>query len=90
MTYKNKYALVGIMGILVGVSLFVGGCQAFGKYEYQGGLIDPPIQLPDFELAAADEQPFHLSDVEGDIALIYFGYTYCPDVCPLTNLTMLN
>ena len=33
---------------------------------------------------ATDGRPFHLSDVQGDYALIYFGYTFCPDVCPLT------
>jgi protein SCO1/2 len=81
---KSKYGVSWMMGILVGMSLFFVGCQAFGNYEYKGGHLDPPIQLPDFELAAADGQPFHLSDVEGDIALIYFGYTSCPDVCPLT------
>lgn len=29
-------------------------------------------------------RPLHLSDFEDDITLIYFGYTFCPDVCPLT------
>jgi protein SCO1/2 len=44
--------------------------------------------LPDFELAATNGQPFQLSEVKGDIALIYFGYTHCPDVCPLTMGTV--
>lgn len=58
------------------------GCQ--NSYEYQGNPVGGPLPLPDFELRATDGQPFRLSDVEGDIALIYFGYTFCPDVCPLT------
>ncbi len=61
------------------------GCQAFAPtYEFKGALLDPPLPVPDFELNSTKNQPFHLSDVKGDIALIYFGYTYCPDVCPLT------
>ncbi|MBN1220625.1 MAG: SCO family protein [Anaerolineae bacterium] len=80
MTLNHKF-LLGITAIVLG--MFLAGCQ-LGQYEYKGGLIDPPIQLPDFELTATDGHPFHLSDVEGDIALLYFGYTYCPDVCPLT------
>ena len=80
MNFKNK-RLWGIMGILVGLSLLSVACSG---YEYRGTVIDPPLPLPDFELMSASGQPFHLSDVEGDIALIYFGYTYCPDVCPLT------
>ena len=77
----NSKIILAMTAIFVGILL--AGCQ-LGQYEYKGGVIDPPIELPDFELAATDGQPFHLSDVEGDIALIYFGYTYCPDVCPLT------
>ncbi len=77
----NSKTLVSIA--LVALAIFLAGCR-LGQYEYKGGLIDPPIELPDFELTATDGQPFRLSDVEGDIALVYFGYTYCPDVCPLT------
>lgn len=61
------------------------GCQAFAPtYEFKGALLDPPLSVPDFELNSMTGQPFRLSDVKGDITLIYFGYTYCPDVCPLT------
>ncbi len=28
--------------------------------------------------------PFQLSDQQGKIVLIFFGYTNCPDVCPIT------
>ena len=82
---NQKYPIFWLVIILAGLALFGVGCQAFASdYEYKGVLLDPPLSLPDFELAATDGQPFHLSEVEGDIALIYFGYTFCPDVCPLT------
>ena len=29
-------------------------------------------------------QPFELAQLEGDFALLFFGFTNCPDVCPLT------
>jgi protein SCO1/2 len=32
---------------------------------------------------------FRLSDLRGKIVLLFFGYTYCPDVCPAT-LAELN
>lgn len=80
MNFKSKH-LWGMISVLIGLSLLSVACLG---YEYKGAVIDPPIPLPDFELMSTDGQPFHLSDVEGDIALIYFGYTYCPDVCPLT------
>lgn len=67
------------------VLLFSAGCQTYAStVQYKGSALDPPLSLPDFELMAANGQPFQLSELEGDIALVFFGYTYCPDVCPLT------
>lgn len=61
------------------------GCQVFETpYEFKGAVVEPAVPLPDFELMSTKGKPFHLSDVKGDITLVYFGYTYCPDVCPLT------
>jgi protein SCO1/2 len=83
MIYKSQS--FWIVFVFTSLSLLSMGCQIFvPAYEYKGTVVDPPLPLPDFELTAANGQPFHLSNVEGDIALIYFGYTYCPDVCPLT------
>jgi protein SCO1/2 len=59
-----------------------GGCAS--EYVYGGTVFDPPLELEDFELMDTSRQPFHLSDIKGDIALVFFGYTFCPDVCPLT------
>jgi protein SCO1/2 len=84
MTFRMTRPLVWF-SLLWGLSLFAVGCQALGAtHEFNGTVIEPPLALPDFELTATNGQPFHLSDVEGDFALIYFGYTFCPDVCPLT------
>ncbi|MGN6376867.1 MAG: SCO family protein [Sphingomonas sp.] len=33
---------------------------------------------------ARDGQTVTAADYRGKIVLLYFGYTYCPDVCPLT------
>jgi protein SCO1/2 len=41
----------------------------------------------DFELRGADG-PVALSDFRGKVVLLYFGYTWCPDICP-TNLAII-
>ncbi|MFN8453330.1 MAG: SCO family protein [Anaerolineae bacterium] len=82
-----KRAKVGL-GLTIALMVLVVtslGCQVFTPaYEFKGARLEPAAPLPDFELNSMTGQPFHLSDVKGDIALVYFGYTYCPDVCPLT------
>ncbi len=45
---------------------------------------DPANPAPALRLTNQDGQPFDLASLHGSIALVYFGYTHCPDVCPTT------
>jgi protein SCO1/2 len=47
-------------------------------------LLDPPKEVSDFTLTSDANAPFHLSDLRGKVAVLFFGYTHCPDVCPTT------
>ncbi|MFZ0789031.1 MAG: SCO family protein [Chromatiaceae bacterium] len=38
----------------------------------------------DFSLTDHQGRPFSLEQLRGKVVLLSFGYTYCPDVCPLT------
>lgn len=42
----------------------------------------------DFSLTTPESE-FRLSDYRGQVVVIYFGYTYCPDICP-TALAVMN
>lgn len=46
--------------------------------------LDPPRTLSDFTLPGKDGSPLSLSDLRGKYTLLFFGYTNCPDYCPLT------
>ena len=38
----------------------------------------------DFTLVKHDGSLFNLEDIRGQVAIIFFGFTHCPDVCPNT------
>jgi protein SCO1 len=45
---------------------------------------DPPVPVRNFELTNQDGQPVQLNDLRGKTVMLFFGYTHCPDVCPVT------
>jgi cytochrome oxidase Cu insertion factor (SCO1/SenC/PrrC family) len=55
-----------------------------------GSACDRPPALPiepiggDFALTDHHGQPFALDSQRGKVVLIFFGYSFCPDVCPTT------
>ncbi len=51
---------------------------------YVGQVVNPPIQVYDFEAPGSDEDLTRLSDTNGTWRVIFFGYMHCPDFCPLT------
>jgi len=36
------------------------------------------------ELTGHDGKPHRLADFKGKVVVVFFGFTYCPDVCPST------
>ena len=63
--------------------LFLVACGQ-QTHEFGGLTFDEPQTVPDFTLEAANEQAVSLSDFRGRYVFVYFGYTYCPDLCPDT------
>lgn len=49
------------------------------------GLFWPePRQLQSFSIVDHYNQAFELADMKGKWSLVFFGYTNCPDICPIT------
>jgi protein SCO1/2 len=53
------------------------------SYAYADVADAPPLELTD-----QAGRPFTLASLEGRPALVFFGYTHCPDVCPTTVGTL--
>jgi protein SCO1/2 len=49
-----------------------------------GSIIDPPMAAPEIALTDSTGQPLAFRSLEGNVVLLFFGYTNCPDECPLT------
>lgn len=47
-------------------------------------VLESPRLIDDVELTDQDGEPFRISELHDRIALVFFGFTNCPDVCPTT------
>jgi protein SCO1/2 len=52
--------------------------------SFRGTVLDPPKPIQDFALTDQNGGTFRLGDQQGNVVLLFFGYTFCPDVCPTT------
>ena len=68
----------------------VGGYYAGNMFKREApspvlaSVLQPPKEIRPFELTGGDGEKFTLDNLRGHWTLVYFGYTYCPDICPTT------
>lgn len=79
--------LGSLVVILVGILL----AYLFAKPPSFLGTTYEPLPAPEIDMPLADGTQFRLSDHKGQVILLFFGYTSCPDVCPttLSNLKLV-
>ena len=66
--------------VLILSLLFLFSCKEENPYSNFGG---------DFTLSSING-PWKLSNTNGKVRLLYFGFTHCPDVCPLSLSKLKN
>ncbi len=73
------------LGLII-AALMLGACHSDSpkNYTFHGTALEPAKSAPDFTLTDVSGRPFQLKTQQGKVVLLYFGYTRCPDVCPLT------
>lgn len=84
MKNKNFWFLI----LLIVATALIFGFVIERPYTFRGSVIDPAVEAPDFTLTSNQGDEYHLKSRNGQIVLIFFGYTYCPDVCPTTLYEM--
>ena len=69
---------------VVTLALLQGDHVAATEATYRGGLVTPPLPKPKFTLTDTSGAPFDFwRETDGYVTLLFFGYTRCPDECPL-------
>ncbi|MFC1465911.1 MAG: SCO family protein [Candidatus Brachytrichaceae bacterium NZ_4S206] len=68
--------------LLPALGLFL--LAACGEPAWQGIVIDPPRDIPAFTFVRASGDTVRTAPEAGRPTLVFFGYTHCPDVCPVT------
>jgi protein SCO1/2 len=69
--------------ILVAVCVLAVACVP-DAYVFHGEHYQTRQAAADLLLTDQDSRPFSLSTQHGKVVVIYFGYTACPDTCPIT------
>lgn len=82
--------------LIFGMAVFAGLIAMYlvlgtdREYTFQGSLIEPAVPAPQFELTDMNGNLFQLSQLEDQVVVMFFGYTSCPDVCPVTLTEFLQ
>ncbi|HSD75272.1 MAG TPA: SCO family protein [Steroidobacteraceae bacterium] len=50
----------------------------------------PPRELPQFSLISHEGRPFERAALQGHWTLMFFGFTHCPGICPMTLTTLAD
>jgi protein SCO1 len=81
----RKTILVGLIVFLL-IGLVAAGVFLFSRPDtFRGTTYAEPYPIaPEIELTRANGTSFRLSEMRGKIVALFFGYTSCPDVCPIT------
>ena len=88
-TQKTVFILVAIVALILGLT--VNRVLSGKGTGDQTALIDAGIillpqsrTLPDLKMIDQEGQSVVINELKGKWTLLFFGYTFCPDICPTT------
>ncbi|CAI8701621.1 SCO family protein [Pseudomonas chlororaphis] len=88
-TQKTVFILVALVALVLGLTVnkvLTGKNQGDPTALIDAGIILLPQSrnLPDVKMTDQEGQPVLLNELKGKWSLLFFGYTFCPDICPTT------
>ena len=67
---------------------FTAAASATDNAALVAGVFSPPREAPDFSLSGSNGSELKLRSYRGKVVVLAFGFTSCPDVCPITLATL--
>ncbi|MFK3793299.1 SCO family protein [Pseudomonas piscis] len=88
-TQKTVFILVAVVALILGLTVnkvLSGKGQRDPTALIDAGIIMLPQSrtLPAVKMLDQDGQPVVVDELKGKWSLLFFGYTFCPDICPTT------
>jgi protein SCO1 len=88
----RKPALIGVWTAFLLIVLWIAWMLRLhlSQPDLANAILYPPAAraLPEFSLLDTDNMVFDKNRLAGKWSFLFFGYTRCPDICPLTLQTM--
>lgn len=82
-----RVLIIGLV-LLVGVMFATTSLRRPVPTPEHASYFEIPLELPAFNLDATSGEAFSRDDLRGQFSLMFFGFTNCPDICPLTLATL--
>lgn len=85
---RHHAALRSLTRALLAVAALLGGSYLYMRltlpHPFYGTAVSRPYPAADITGTSHRGTPFQLSQTRGDITLLFFGFTHCPSICPMT------
>ena len=86
---KMGFLVSGLVVLSTAVGILVAMYQHQEPESAIPGLLWPePKTLGPFSVIDHENNPFTLAGLRGKWSLLFFGFTHCPDICPVTLAVM--
>ena len=88
-TQKTVFILVALVALILGLTInkvLNGRSQGNPAELIDAGIILLPQSrsVPELEMNDENGQPVRVDQLKGKWSVVFFGYTFCPDICPTT------